>query len=249
MKRRLCVAAAVAALLAAGAAGQLLLARQRPGTSPVVGESVVAALGGLRTIAAEVVWFRADRLQDEGRFGELVQLTRLLTFLEPHEPEVWNYSAWNLAYNISVRMPREKDRWPWVHEAVRLLRDEGLRWNPHSAKICRELAFLFELKIGANYDTASPMYREEWRKVVEDVAARNAWAEIGMDPEEMRRLERLHGIDDWGNPQASAIYWATHGLATADEDDVRFLKETIRQSKVLYSKKPGAGPRKGPKGR
>ena len=227
MKRRLCVAAAVAALLAAGVAGQLFLARQRPGSAPVVGESFVAALGGLRTLAAEVVWFRADRLQDEGRFGELVQLTRLLTFLEPHEPEVWNYSAWNLAYNISVRMPREKDRWPWVHEAVRLLRDEGLRWNPHSAKICRELAFIFELKIGANYDTASPMYREEWRKVVEDVAARNAW----------------------GNPQASAIYWATHGLATADEDDVRFLKETIRQSKVLYSKKPGAGPRKGPKGR
>lgn len=237
MKRKLAAAALFTALLASAVAAQFALARRNPGKAPVAGEGIVAALGGLRTVASEVVWFRADRLQNEGRFGELVQLARLLAFLEPHEPEVWNYAAWNLSYNVSVRMPREEDRWPWVHEALRLLRDEGLKWNPGDAKICRQLAFLFELKIGADFDTASPLYREEWKRIVEDAAARGAWSELGMDAAEMREVEAAHGAMDWTNPQASAIYWANHALASASDDDRPFLLETIRQAKVLYSKK------------
>ena len=49
---------------------------------------IVAGLGGFRSIVAEVVWFRADRLQDEGRYAELAQLSTWLTYLEPHTPEV-----------------------------------------------------------------------------------------------------------------------------------------------------------------
>ena len=71
---------------------------------------VLAALGGVRSIAAEVVWFRADRLQEEGRYVELAQLAETLAFLEPHTPEVWSYAAWNLAYNVSAMMPTAADR-------------------------------------------------------------------------------------------------------------------------------------------
>ena len=35
---------------------------------------VTVGLGGFRGMAAEVLWARADRLQDEGRYLELVQL-------------------------------------------------------------------------------------------------------------------------------------------------------------------------------
>ena len=97
---------AVILLLVLGAISQVFLSRINPVKTPSVGTGVVAALGGLRSIASEVVWFRAERLQQQGRFGELVQLSSLLTFLEPHVPEVWLYAAWNLAYNVSLRMPR-----------------------------------------------------------------------------------------------------------------------------------------------
>lgn len=226
----------IAALFAVGVAGQFVLFRTGPNGARAVGEGVVAALGGLRALAAEVVWFRAERLQEQGRHGELVQLAAMLTFLEPHEPEVWRYSAWNLAYNISVRMPREEDRWPWVYEGVKLLRDGGLSWNPRSADLYRELATFFELKIGADYDTASPYYRREWRKIVEDVRARGAWSELGMDAGKMAEVEREYGVSDWTNPQASALYWAHEGLAYADEKERPFLKEIVRISKKLYSK-------------
>ena len=207
--------------------GQLALRRMRPASAPVLSEGVLAAMGGIRAIAAEVIWFRADRLQEEGRYVELAQLAQTLSFLEPHTPEVWSYAAWNLAYNISVMMPTEADRWRWVLAAIRLLRDSGLRLNPRSPELCRELAWMFEIKIGTDLDTAAWHYREEWAKIVEDVRSRAAWDELGMDPELMRRIESATGFDDWTDPQLSAIYWAAIGGC----------RDIFRQASALYSKR------------
>ena len=213
------------ALLFAG--GQLALGRLRPSSAPVLAEGALAALGGLRSIAAEIIWFRADRLQDEGRYAELVQLAHTLTQLEPHTPEVWSYAAWNLAYNLSVMMPTAEDRWRWVHAAIRLLRDEGLRLNPDSAELCRELAWLFELKIGADLDSASATYRAEWKRIVEDVQRRNAWDELKMDPAYMRKVETASGFTDWTDPQLSAIYWAVVGGC----------RDIVAQASAIYRKR------------
>lgn len=234
--RRCAVIVSTLILLAGGAAAQYWLYGRGPVKVPSVGSGVIAALGGLRSIAAEVVWFRADRLERQGRFGELVQLASMLTFLEPHETEVWTYSAWNLSYNISLRMPRDEDKWFWVYSAVRMLRDEALKWNPGDPDICYELAYLFELKIGHKIDVAAPLYREEWRKIVEDVKRRDAWHELSMDRSEMAEIKKLYGVDDWTNPQASAIYWARRGLAKSDERDKARLEYLIRQAEMLYKK-------------
>ena len=221
-------------LIAMSACGQFALKACRPGAAPAVAESAIAALGGLRSLAAEVLWFRADRLRMECRYVELAQLASWLTFMEPHTPEVWTYSAWNLAYNISVMMPTFEDRWRWVHAALKLLRDEGLVLNPHEVEIYRELAWMFQLKIGGRLDDAAPLYRRRWREIVDDVSARNAWSELGMRPglmDEVRRKYRLPESCSWTDPLLSAIYWADQGLAYATvEKDRSFLMELLRQS-------------------
>ncbi len=208
----------------------------RPGKMPLAAETAFAALGGLRSLAAEAVWFRADRLQDEGRYVELAQLASTLAFLEPHTPEVWSYTAWNLAYNISVMMPTGEDRWRWVHSAIKLLRDEGLRLNPGDPDLCRELAWLFEIKIGADIDDAAELYREKWRAIVKDVSVRGAWREIAMDEDMMRKVERLYGVSDWTKAPASAIYFAHVGLEAAEGRNEAMLREIIRQSRVLMGR-------------
>ena len=213
-----------AVLAALSVTGQVALRRARPPSAPALAEGAFAALGGLRSIAAEVVWFRMDRLQDEGRYVELAQLATVLTRMEPHTPEVWSHAAWNLAYNVSVMMPTPADRWRWVHAGLRLLRDEGLRFNLRSSDLLRELAWMFELKIGADIDSAAATYRTEWRKIVEDVRNRNAWDELGMDPRVMRRIEETTGFDDWTDPQLSAIYWGARGNCA----------DIVRQATVLY---------------
>ena len=214
-------------LAALGVGGQLALRLVRPVSAPALSEGLFAALGGVRAIAAEVVWFRADRLQESGRFVELAQLAETLAFLEPHTPEVWSYAAWNLAYNVSVMMPTAEDRWRWVQAAVRLLRDSGLRLNPGSPELCRELAWLFEIKIGTDLDSAAVHYREEWAKTVEDVRRRGAWDELRMDPRVMMRVEQATGFDDWTDPQLSAIYWAVLGGC----------RDIIAQASAIYRKR------------
>ncbi len=226
----------IGVLFVLGAGGQFFLRQTRPIQTPLMTDGVLATLGGFRSLVAEAIWFRADRLQENGRYVELAQLASTLTFLEPHTPEVWSYAAWNLAYNVSIMMPTPEDRWRWVDAALRLLRDDGIRLNPQEAELYRELAWFFQLKIGTDLDAAADLYRLKWREIVTDVAARNAWHELAMDETKMAEVERLYAIDDWADPQASALYWAHTGMPFADQRSRAFLKLLIRNSRVIMKK-------------
>ena len=235
MKKRILLAALVAFLALLSVGLQFALRAARPASAPAMTEGALAAFGGIRSIVAEVVWFRADRLQDEGRYVELAQLASTLSYLEPHTPEVWSYAAWNLAYNISVMMPTHEDRWRWVNAAIVLLRDKGLALNPTESELYRELAWLFELKLGTNLDAASPVYRAKWREIVEDVARRNAWEELRMDSRVMDEVTKAYGLSDVADPMFSAVYWAHIGrVVSKKKEDLAFLNEIIRQSCAIY---------------
>ena len=233
----------LSALLAtAGLAAMLHLRKARPVKTPDLSGSALAAIGGFRSLAAEVVWLRADRLQEEGRYVELAQLASTLTFLEPHTPEVWSFAAWNLSYNISVMMPSLEDRWRWVEAALRLLRDEGLRLNPEEAELYRELAWLFQIKMGLDVDDAASIYRAKWREIVSAAAAKGDWASLRMDRAAMDAVEKATGFSDWGDPLLSAVYWAGMGLRYAGRGTTRqFLEQTMVQSvRIMQKNSKGA---------
>ena len=204
----------------------------------------IALLGGFRSIAAEIVWFRADRLQDSGRYAEMAQLAAWLTFLEPHTPEVWSYAAWNLSYNVSVMMQTPADRWRWVMAGLKLLRDDGLRLNPDDPNLHREIAWLFLAKIGGRLDDAAPYYREAWGKEVEEASKANDWAKLRLDPAIMSAVDSEYGKQDWTHPFASAIYWAREGLRCAKEiSDRRELHHILINTLMLQTE---TDPKKAP---
>jgi hypothetical protein len=235
VKKKILLAALAAFLAILSVCLQFALRAARPASAPAMTEGALAAFGGLRSIVAEVVWFRADRLQDEGRYVELAQLASTLSYLEPHTPEVWSYAAWNLAYNISIMMPTYEDRWRWVYAAICLVRDKGLVLNPTESELYRELAWLFELKLGTNLDVAAPVYREKWREMVEDVARRSAWEELRMDRRVMDEVAKSYGMSDIADPMFSAVYWAHIGrVVSKKKEDLAFLNEIIRQSRAIY---------------
>lgn len=188
------------------------------------------ALGGFRGMIADLLWMRAIRLQEEEKVFELVQLADWITKLEPRFITVWAYNAWNLAYNISVFFPDPDDRWRWVSSGIRLLRDEGLQYNPRSAALYWELGWLYQHKIGYFLDTAHVVYK--WKLVQEmaaffdgprpDYAAANRdrrllrLAESGkLEPAVMAEIDRAYGPLDWRLPATHAIYWAYRGMRSA----------------------------------
>jgi hypothetical protein len=128
---------------------------------PLVAFTTVA-LGGFRGLVADILWLRSARLQEEGRYFELVQLADWITKLEPRFTSVWAYHAWNLAYNISVLLERPEERWRWVRHGIHLLRDEGLRYNPGDARLLYELGWLFQHKVGGDMDSAHLFYKRAW---------------------------------------------------------------------------------------
>src|ERR1035438_3124685 len=67
-----------------------------------------------------------------------------------------------MAYNISVKFKDFPDRWRWVERGIELLRDDGLRYNPNSLLIYRELGWIFQHKMGQNLDDGNMFYEGQW---------------------------------------------------------------------------------------
>ena len=241
MTRRIATCAGVALLMLACAFCAWRLQPRTATFGETQSEMIVAGLGGFRGLIAEVIWFRADRLQEEGRYAELAQLATTLTMLEPHTPDVWAYAAWNLAYNVSVMMPDAPERWRWVEAGLRLLRDDGLRLNPGDPAIYREIAWMFLAKIGGDIDSAAPHYRTEWRKQVEKAQNSGDWSALKLDPERMKAVDEEYGKQKWTHPLASALYWADCGLACAKRtEDRRELRQIAWQALMLLAKDDAA---------
>jgi len=122
-------------------------------------------LGGFRGLIANILWVRAMEMQDDGKFFEMAQLADWITKLQPHADHVWRVTAWNMSYNISVKfdgVATPHVRWHWVKRGIELIRDEGLKYNPHSAHLYHELAWHFQHKVGHNLDDAHGFYKMAW---------------------------------------------------------------------------------------
>jgi hypothetical protein len=255
----------VAALLLIGAAGwrndplralrrELHISQADPfENAPPLMAFTTVAMGGFRGILADLLWLRAARLQEEGKYFELVQLADWITKLEPRFTTVWAYQAWNLAYNISVLFDNPEDRWRWVSNGVRLLRDEGLKYNPGDARLLYELGWIFQHKIGGDTDQMHSYYKRAWaaemsalfdgpRPIFEAVKAdlaaeseagrraRRMRDEHKLDPAVMEQVDTEFGPLDWRLPQAQAIYWAFRSRRVASGFDAVAAERMIFQS-------------------
>jgi hypothetical protein len=132
--------------------------------------SLGIAMGAFRGLFVNYLWIRANDLKQDGKFYEAVDLAKTITKLQPRFPKVWQFHAWNLAYNISVSTNTPQERWNWVQSGVRLLRNEGIRWCPNDLGIQRELAWIHLHKIQGYMDDAHLYYKKrfalEWSFVM-----------------------------------------------------------------------------------
>jgi len=121
------------------------------------------AMGAFRGLVVDVLWMRAEKLKEEGQFFDAKQLADWITILQPRFAEVWDFQAWNMAYNISVAMPASQwqERWRWVRNGYELLRDKGIEKNPHSILLYRSLAWIFQHKMGGVTDDCHKHYKRE----------------------------------------------------------------------------------------
>ena len=224
--------------------------------APPVLAFTTVALGGFRGLISNLLWIRANDLQQDDKFFEAAQLADWITKLEPTFAQVWLFQGWNMAYNISVKFKDFPDRWRWVEHGIELLRDDGLRYNPNSVDIHRELAWFYQHKLGANLDDANMYYKSQWAGEM-----RNFFGPDGTNfdlllhpPNETDRtnaallrdkfkldaafaksVDAQYGPLDWRLPEAHAIYWGARGLQAARENpDKVKADDLIKLRRIIY---------------
>jgi hypothetical protein len=122
----------------------------------------VQAFGAFRGLLTNIAFMRAENYKEQGRYYDAVQLGMWICKLQPRFPSVWEFVSWNLAWNISVTTYTPEERWNWVYNGVKLLRDEGLRFNPRAFNLYKQIAWIYNNKMGEMVDDQHLSYKCNW---------------------------------------------------------------------------------------
>jgi hypothetical protein len=98
-----------------------------------------------------------------------MQQAELICRLQRRFPGVWSFLSWNMAWNISVATHTPEERWRWVYNGLRLLRDQGIPLNPHSIGLYKDLGWIYLFKIGGYLDDMHWVYKRQWACRMQDL--------------------------------------------------------------------------------
>jgi hypothetical protein len=203
------------------------------------------AMGAFRGLVVDILWMRADKLKEEGQFFDARQLAEWITKLQPRFAAVWEFQAWNMAYNISVAIPatQPEQRWRWVKNGYELLRDQGIPLNPKSIQLYQELARIFQHKIGGVSDDAQEYYKLQF---AQEIGPLLESADNGLGREDDRYFQALiRSPAEWtriaNDPNVAPFLQA---MRTADESfvlDESFVKSylALRQEDATRTTEDG----------
>jgi len=111
------------------------------------GETIKLATLGLRGVAANILWDRANEAKKTEDWTGFKAVLDQLSKLQPNYVFVWRFQAWNVSYNISVEWDDYHDRYFWVKEGIKFLR-RGARYNQTDPRLVYDTGWFTSQKIG-----------------------------------------------------------------------------------------------------
>ena len=103
-------------------------------------------IGGFRAFTINHHWTQLTRVEFEHQYYDIEEHARRITRLAPNFPDVWIFTAWALAYNVSVDWRAREQRWEWIRAGIDILK-EGIRKNGSNAELEFELGWLYFHKV------------------------------------------------------------------------------------------------------
>jgi len=154
-----------------GEAGELML--QLPG------QFIVASMTGFKEVVAGTLWVRADTFFHKGQYHAIVPIVRLVTWLDPHNIDVFTTGAWHLDYNFVDDLQMSDKR--YIPASIALLK-EGIKHNPNIWDLYFELAWTHYNKKLEDHKAALEYFQEACKR-------------DGVDPNTGRKTERPEYVD------------------------------------------------------
>lgn len=123
------------------------LAQANLGEIDPASETMKLATLGLRGVAVNVLWNKANEFKMKEDWGNLTATLEQLAKLQPNYITFWKYQAWNLSYNVSVEFDDYRDRYYYVRRGVDFLK-KGETYNKDNPQLLWELGWFIGQKIG-----------------------------------------------------------------------------------------------------
>src|SRR5580704_520369 len=172
---------------------------------------------GFRGIAADLIWLDADHNEEIKNWAELRANVDAIIMLQPHFVKVWQFQGWNLAYNVSAAWDLVADRYYWVKEGAKFLK-QGCTINTKVAQLPYEQGRIVGTKIGR---------ADEWQFFRKYFKFK--------DPNEDLYKGRP---DPEINPQSKDNYLAAKDLYLNANDLERKFPQSISMLEVLFRSYP-----------
>jgi len=103
------------------------------------GQFIVASFTGFRQVIAGALWIRADDFFHHGQYQAIIPIVRMVTWLDPHNIDVYTTGAWHLDYNFVDEANSLSDK-RYIPASIALL-NEGIRNNPNIWDLYFELGW------------------------------------------------------------------------------------------------------------
>jgi len=152
--------------------------------NPVVlpSQFVAGTLIGMQEVVAGLLWVRTDEFFHSGNYEAIVPMVRMITWLDPHQIDVYSVGAWHLDYNFVDSSQRADHR--YFIPAVKFL-EEGVKNNPDIPDLYFDLGFVHYFLKAQDFKTAN--YWME--KSTEHNPALYAYREIAHDYEKQGDID------------------------------------------------------------
>ena len=170
-------------------------------------ESMKLATLGMRGVAANLLWERANEYKKKEEWDNLRATLNQIAKLQPNFISVWQFQAWNLSYNVSVEFDNYEHRYHWVKKGIDFLQ-QGIRYNRNEPRLLWDLGWFFGHKFGR-----SDEYVQFRRKYRDDEDFHDS-LEGQIDVEESR------GWDDKPDNWLTAYQWFSQAQDVVDQKAV-----------------------------
>lgn len=126
---------------------ELRLSPAELGKIDPAGAAMSLATLGMRGIAANLLWGRAQHYYKTENYDASKAAVNQITKLQPNYVSVWQFLAWQLSYNISVEFDDFRHRYHWVKKGIDYL-IEGNRYNENEPLLLWDTGWFFGHKLG-----------------------------------------------------------------------------------------------------
>ena len=110
-------------------------------------ETIKLATLGMRGVAANVLWDKANYYIKVQDWSSLSATLEQIARLQPNFISVWIFQGWNLSYNVSVEFDDYRDRYYWVIKGIDYLK-EGTQYNTNEPRLLSRIGWTVAQKIG-----------------------------------------------------------------------------------------------------